>query len=397
MLTEQVQEILATLSLAFDNLLESSSSSSSLSTSTPPLSITPVNRVSSPLEASPSRPHRPGRVKKFQRPSRRLLQSKTPSPCTSPVSLEEVSSSRKRSWDAEAIDSFQDTADAPDFHGKRSKSIVLLQELESLRVSSPPSPIDSELAILAEQEFSLNCCANENSILSLSKVRIFNEVLGELEALSGIEDVFEALRTANPAVLSQNRSQLTAWCKWRLLSKTFESFDDPRLPMKGCLNRFIGLCRALNHIADELDWRDPELSFLIFRGISQLLARQTLIDLKSSNLMRKLDEFVGLIRALTLACTILWNRPPRFVLQFLASHAQHQLNEFFEQLLEAGLNLFELCSVLTSNLGMSRTFALIFVHFARLFVLAASASASSDDDKVVALFHEKLRKCKLNE
>ena len=385
MLIEQVQEILATLSLAFENLLESSSPVAA--------SITTITRPQSPsFEASPSRAHRPARVKKFQRPSRRMMmQSKTPSPSTSPVPFAfNEASSRKRSWDSEAGDVVDFEGEDEQFSveaehsGKRSKSVVLLQELESLRVSSPPSPIDSELAVLAEQEFSANDF--QNSILSLSNVRAFDEVLAELEALQCIEDVFEALMTVSSAVLSQNRSQLTSWCKWRLLSKTFESFDG--LPIRFCLNRFIFLCRAVNHIADELDWRDPELSFLLFKGATQLLTKQTSGELKVTLLMRKLDEFVGLTRALALVCTILWNRPPRSVLQFLASNAEPQLNEFFEQLLEAALNLFEICSVLTASLGQCRTFALIFVHFGRLFVPAGAEISS---------FYERLRKCKLSE
>ncbi len=379
MLIEQVQEILATLSLAFENLLESSTSFSTVAT---------VSRPSSPVSISESfltgKANRPARVKKFQRPSRRL-QSKTPSPSTSPLPFE-ASSSHKRSWDSEAVDEGdgnEDQFEEFEHNGKRSKSVVLLQELEALRVSSPPSPLDSELVLLAEQEFSFNL---ENSIFSLKNLQVFDDVLAELEALNAIDDVFEALMSVKVAVLQQNREKLTGWCKWRLLSRTFESFE--RVPFKSCLSQCIGLCRAVNYISDALDWRDPELSFLLFKGLTQLLAKQRPIDSKSVHFMRKLDEFAGLIRVLTLSCTLLWNRPLRSVMQFLAQKAQQQLSEFFEQLLEAALNLFELCSLLNSNLALSRTFVLIFVHFGRLFVPQAATTTT---------LLERVRKCKLIE
>lgn len=368
MLIEHVQEILATLTLAFENLLESSGQLSG--------TVSSPTRPSSPLDgATGQRIHRQVRVKKFQRPSRRL-QSKTPSPTASPVSFEV---SRKRSWDAEQQ---QQQSSAPtlklepdevesEHPGKRSKSVVLLQEMESLRVSSPPSPVDAELAVLAEQEFAV--LPIENSILSLQSASSFDEILSELEALNSVDLVVEALMTVQPALLSQNRDQFTFWCKCRLISRTFESFEG--LSIKACLTRFICLMRAVNHVAEVVDWRDPELSFLLFRGLTQLLGKQAPIDSKSTHLMRKLDETVGVIRALLMACAVLCNRPPRSVLQFLASNAEAQLCEFFEQLLEGALNLFELCSVLNSNFAMVRTFVLICIHFARLYVSPAGTAA----------------------
>lgn len=379
---EQVQEILATLAFALDNLIEAvgpQSNNSFPSSSIPARSSSP-NTSASPSKQTPKVP----RVRKFQRPGRRILQSKTPSPATSPVH-QGNEAPRKRSWDSNESNfslEEQDSLQAPE-SSKRSKSIVLLQEMEGLRVSSPPSLMDSELSALAEQDLqptgdTLNCCMH-----SLAHIRTAEQLIAELEAINRLEDILDALMTlSSPLQSSANRVQFTHWCKWRLIPRFSETFIAPKeVPFKVALTRVISLGRALNSVSGELDWRDPELTFLLFKMLAQILMKHQSYDYSSvkstAQMHRRMDEFMGLLRGFNLICILLWNRVPRSIFALLAAQTGEdgQISEFFELLLEDSLNLFELTSLMNGNLNLSLTFSLLFLHFGQLFVPSTSTCA----------------------
>lgn len=377
---EQVQEILATLAFALDNLIEAVGPTTSPSFSASSL---PTRAGSPNTPASPSKPApKASRVRKFQRPGRRILQSKTPSPTTSPVH-QSSETPRKRSWDSnESNYSLEEPEQMlPSEPSKRSKSIVLLQEMEGLRVSSPPSAIDPELLAISEQDLLYaegDCCMH-----SLAHARTAEQLICELEAINRLEGVLEALLTISsplqPSQPTQSKAHFTHWCKWRLLLRFSEAFILPKeVPFKVTLIRLIALGRALNRVAGELDWRDPEFTFLLFKMLAQMLLKHQSYDYSNikttTQLHRRMDEFMGLLRGFNLINILLWNRVPRSVFELLAVQINDdgQICEFFELLLEDSLNLFELTSMMNGNLNLSLTFSLLFVHFGQLFVSSNS-------------------------
>lgn len=369
------RDILSTLSFAFDNLMDANFASFSSTAGTP---LAHAHAHAAALEKSPGRTvSRVQRVRKFQRLGRRSLpQSKTPSPLSEPESLS-TGQPRKRSWPQDDV-TFSNPhhdgghASPPDggHTGKRSKSLVLLQEMESLRVSSPTDGLAQDCGLLSASQghldWELDSWAQQDALVAThhaardtGRLCSFDHFVAELEGQASTEDVMKMLAVADLRSIALNRVQFTAWTKWRLVSRLLDTLQEPGA-IKGRLNRSILLARTLTLQSPFLDWTDPELVFLLFKYTAGLLRTGTFVTVleaapstKSSvvGLNRRMDEFIGLLRFLNLMARLHHRVVPSGVNDLLVRHADTvaQIAELLESLLEATLNLFELATILAQQ------------------------------------------------
>ena len=251
--------------------------------------------------------------------------------------------------------------------GKRSKSLVLTQELEGLCLStstakqSSPSPLYTEMDEWAEQDF--------NPPNSLGQIERFDDLKRELDSCIGgsIDQVLKVLSsfsgTGNVHFNSFASHYTNHWIKWGIIHEVIESIKSPEISLKLLISRSLNLLAALNKISIILDWNDPEILFLLNKFI---LSVMNSVRLKSSNVhnphnhnnsnsnntgsssypahsTRAILEFIGMLRVLNLFCRL--PLPPSSF-NFLLSHQDTsiQLIELLESFLDFILTVFEYCA-----------------------------------------------------
>jgi hypothetical protein len=332
---EQIKEVLLELSMAFDNFIELNNS------------FEYDSKV--PVAGSRTSTYR------FQR------KKPTDSDYTSNSTFNSTISSagnRKRSWESdESQNSELSNFDAANFPGKRSKSLVLTQELESLRLSSSasssPTKLDLEMNEWVDQDL------NTKSIVSIDKFEDLKREI-ELAGNSGsIDDILKVLcsyknNTDNLSVRN-NLVTMTHWIKWGIINEVNESIKSPDLQVKTILSRSLHLLKALNRIGSLVDWNDPELLFLLNKFLIILLNSEKFKNTSATTsahrltlvLNKKLEEYLGLLRVLNLFSRL---PIPQASIYFLLSRqdASNQIIELVEFLFETNLNIFELTATIST-------------------------------------------------
>ena len=342
-LFQQIKEVLLELSMAFDNFIEVNNT---------------LDLKNNKTETSSKSPTAEYPTHKFQRrrPDSTLSTTTTTSSSSSNGSS---TSGRKRSWDSEEQQQNPETIpfDPPNFTGKRSKSLVLTQELEGLRLSSSsPNKLDLEMNEWLDQDLN-----HKYSILG--NIERFDDLKREIEVIGSngtIDDILKVLCAFKSGTETVNRSDslvivsMTHWIKWGIINEVTESIKSPDLQAKTILNRSLLLLTALTRTNLLVDWTDPELSFLLNKFLIILLNSNKfknpnvfLTHRLTLTLNRKLEEFLGLLRVLNLFSRL---PVPQNSFNFLLSRSDtfSQIIELLQLLFETNLNIFELTATISS-------------------------------------------------
>ena len=327
---QQIKEVLQELSMAFDNYIE----------------------VNNSFEYDSKVPVGTRTAYKFQR--------RKPTDSDSTSSSNSISG-RKRSWESDEQNNSEfplPTFDATNFPGKRSKSLVLTQELEGLRLSSSSlTKLDLEMNDWLDQDINVN---NKSSILG--NIERFDDLKREIELIGSngsVDDLLKVLcsyKSNNADTLTRNNLvTMTHWIKWGIINEVSESIKSPELQVKTILNRSLLLLKALNRTGSLIDWNDPELPFLLNKFLIILLNsekfKSATVSLTHHRLTlvlnKKLEEFLGLLRVLNLFSRLLI---PQTSFNFLLSRPEtsNQLIELLELLFETNLNIFELTATIST-------------------------------------------------
>lgn len=302
------------------------------------------------------------RAYKFQR--RRPTDSDSSSSSSGSSSGSSSAGARKRSWESdEQAPGEMITFEAQNFPGKRSKSLVLTQELEGLRLSNNlPSKYDSEINEWLDQDLNFK---------APSWIDRFEDLKRELEGLgsnASLDDVLKVLGSYKNTSESSRNVLMTHWIKWGIINEVTESIKSSNLPVKTILNRSLNLLIALNRTFPLVDWNDPELPFLLNKFLITLLQCNKFKNVPTNSpsncnkftltLNKKLEEFIGLLRVLNLFYRI---PVPQMSFNFLLSRPETsaQIIQLLELIFETNLNIFELTAVLSTNFNIANISTLL--------------------------------------
>lgn len=339
---EQIKELLMELSMAFENFAEVNSKSFE-------------DKSVTAFKAPPTETE----YRAYKFPRRRPTESDSSSSSSS--SSGSIAGGRKRSWESdEQAPGEMITFEAPNFPGKRSKSLVLTQELEGLRLSNNiPSKLDLELNEWLDQDLGFK---------SPSWIDRFEDLKRELEVLgsnASLDDLLKVLCSYKNTSESPRNVLMTHWIKWGIINEVSESIKSSNLPVKTILNRSLSLLVALNRTFPLVEWNDPELPFLINKFVITLLQCNKFQNPPTGNcnkltltLNKKLEEFIGLLRVLNLFHRI---PIPQNSFNFLLSRPETstQIIQLLELLFETNLNIFELTAALSTNFNIANISVLL--------------------------------------
>lgn len=325
----EIKEVLLALSMSFDNFLEVQKSSSTQFT---PKSTSEYSYKNENMKS----------FHKFQRPNRRTGSPTESDGISRKRSLE---SDEKGPTEARPEDLFNDiSSNNSSYNGKRSKSLVLTQELEGLHVSLLTNTSSKAIYRL---ESELKEWADHDLKTTISAIEGFEDLKRELEACAPnrVDDILKVLASFTDNNYN-SRTYMNDWIKWAVINEVTESLKSSECPAKTVLNRSIKMLVALHKISTFLDWSDPELSFLLHKFMIQFLNYGKFKHHKNDRLNRRLEEFMGILRALNLFCRLPFHASAQF---FLLSRPETlaQIVELLENLFEANLNIFELTATQT--------------------------------------------------
>jgi hypothetical protein len=385
-LDELASDILLTLSLAFDNLVEANNAgpqgpesteraslwtNASSSDSNVPGSAITIPPLPLPPSSNSSSPKQPER--RFQRPGRQRRSfsstvsnaagssslrssSRSSSPCDMAIdeAFEEPGTKscmrkRVRSLDTDMESTETSAADGAVSVLKRARSIMKLSnELESLQVSSasPRARSAKDFSWLGSFLLSSEDCGG-----LLPSAQVSLESVMDYDRGNDV-DVFAVLRQMRgvAAFGETGPKDFSAWFKWRVLVR-FEEEVLLSVPssIRAILNRQVPLLTsALERVADGcLDWNDPDLIFILLRLISALHKQPLHTTAATTNpslgYHRKLEEYTALYRGLMQLCRLVHDHASRELLGFLKRKAEASalMAELMETGLEMVLNVFE--------------------------------------------------------
>lgn len=337
---QQIKEVLLELSMAFDNFIQVNDNNFENDSKAEAVNRSPVF--------------------KFQRKKTTTSDNTSFSNNSSSSNSSSSAGSRKRSWESDELqNSEQSNFDYSTFSGKRSKSLVLTQELEGLRLSSSstssPSKLDFEINDWLDQDL------NSKSIILIER---FEDLKREIESIGNngsIDDILKVLcsykNNTDYLLVRNHLVTMTHWIKWGIINEVNESIKSPDLQVKTILNRSLLLLKALNRISSLLDWSDPELSFILNKFLITLLSSQKFKNVTTTVpttthrltlvLNKKLEEYLGLLRVLNLFSRL---QIPQSSINFLLSRpdTSNQIIELLQLLFENNLNVFELTATISS-------------------------------------------------
>jgi hypothetical protein len=367
---EGIREVLLTLSWAFDNFVEASVSNGNVNN---------FDNFDDQNSNNNQQQKQHGFKVLFNRPNRKMSSSST---------------SRKRSWEVEMeannnnnstgiinfnsvpdnvnLSQEQATAHYQEHHGKRSKSLVLAQELEDLRLStiSAPTPLPSSANYTRSPSISHSSSKIEQNLKGLAEqdLAMLDEFSHAQESTSGpfggIDNTLRVL-CHFPKVQVDKRA-FTDWLKWSLDNEVAQSIrvsEKTKTPIRFLLTRLTALIGGLLTSSMSIDWSDPELVFLLTRLLRGLLSCDRFLQVQGSSpssivssskalltLNRRLEELFGLLRILNLFLKLPIKQD---VFEFLLFKPETSLIiiEFHESFLEITLNVFELVTTINSSLG----------------------------------------------
>ena len=295
--------------------------------------------------------------------------------------------------------------------GKRSKSLVLAQELESLHLSSSSLLFSSNqnpnyqtennkkrLEIELENLYFEQQNRNQDNKMFCIRV-----LMMELEGARGIDEILQIIshhNQTNHQINNHNNNNnnnvdninFNHWIKWTVITELLESFQFTQTTttsIKITLQRSICLLKGLNILSSYLDWSDPEISFLLNKFMVCLLnfdKFKVILDTNvncnnttnSKNILainRRLEEFMGLLKVINLFIRLPHQQT---VNSFLLSRSDTypQVIQLLESFLEITLNVFELSTILSepeispefNGLHVAACYALITAKVIGLFL-----------------------------